>query len=274
MKISAILRKLGLFRSGSVSWQGEASQRPVEALMDDVYDREKDLVQLKARSAGPVAPAAEHPKDSKGKASRKGRLLHFLSLALGFFVLFIMAAGGYFGPWFWVNLIVWFGFTRYTKKEALRLSYATGKMAGILLLVSLLSFFSLSAIPTDQAGQPDQPALDPISRVDLALALENDLGLEDVRVDVLEGGILEVRTKTPVNVSPAAIYGASAFVFAYLEPRLPRGIRDLRIILTVNDLDAMILETTRENVVKHQAGESGDDVFFKNLKTRNVGVGR
>ena len=53
-----------------------------------------------------------------------------------------------------------------------------------------------------------------------------------------------------------------------------QDIRYLRIILTVNDLDAMFLETARENVVKWKAGEMDDNVFFKNLKTVNIGVSR
>ena len=199
MKMRDFLHKIGVFRSGSVSWRGDASKRPIEAIMDDVYDREKDLVRLN-RGDGSTARAADKV-NTVAESSRKGRFIHFLTLALGVFVLFIMAAGGYFGPWFWGNAAAWLVFTRYTKKSALQCPYATGKITGILLLLSLASFFSLSAVVADKTEQPVLSRLTPLSRVDLAIGLENDLRLEDVRVDVLDGGILEVRTKTPAKVS-------------------------------------------------------------------------
>ena len=37
------LRKLGIFRSGSYKWSGDAKDRPIEAIDDDVMDSKKDL---------------------------------------------------------------------------------------------------------------------------------------------------------------------------------------------------------------------------------------
>jgi hypothetical protein len=44
MKFTTILRKLGILRYGSYSWKGKGKDRPIEAIMDDVYDSKKDLV--------------------------------------------------------------------------------------------------------------------------------------------------------------------------------------------------------------------------------------
>jgi len=45
MKITDILRKLGIFRSGSISATYTSSKdRPTEILMDDVFDAKKDLI--------------------------------------------------------------------------------------------------------------------------------------------------------------------------------------------------------------------------------------
>jgi hypothetical protein len=45
MSFVDILRKLGIFRSGSVSGTYKSgTERPTELMMDDVYDAKKDLI--------------------------------------------------------------------------------------------------------------------------------------------------------------------------------------------------------------------------------------
>ena len=271
MRITDVLRKIGVLRSGSVSWKGDASARPIEAITDDVYDRKKDFVHEKIENANQVGPSVGNSNPEK-TAGRQGKVLHFSALGFGIFFLAILAASGYYGTWFWGNAVLWFGFTRYTKKVAGQHPYALGKMIALLLLVSLVSFFSLSAIPTKKVEPGAGTSLDPLSRVDLTVDLENDLGLEDVLLTVLNDEVLEVRTKTPVNVSPRAIYNACAYIFAYLQPRIPSPIKNMRIILTVNDLDAMFVETSYRDVAKWQAGEIEEKAFFDSLKIVNLAV--
>ena len=43
-KIMSVLRKFGIGRTGIYSRKGDASERPIEAIMDDVYDAKKDLI--------------------------------------------------------------------------------------------------------------------------------------------------------------------------------------------------------------------------------------
>jgi len=46
-KILLILRKLGIIRFGSYEWKGKAKDKPIEAIMDNVYDENKDLIKKK-----------------------------------------------------------------------------------------------------------------------------------------------------------------------------------------------------------------------------------
>jgi hypothetical protein len=43
-KIMAVLRKFGLGRSGTYTRKGDANERPIEIIMDGVYDANKDLI--------------------------------------------------------------------------------------------------------------------------------------------------------------------------------------------------------------------------------------
>ena len=50
MDIIGLLRKLGILRYGTKSYKyTSAKDMPIEALMDDVYDTDKDLVSFKKK---------------------------------------------------------------------------------------------------------------------------------------------------------------------------------------------------------------------------------
>ena len=43
-KILDVLRKLGIIRFGKAGWSGEAKERKIEMIMDNVFDAKKDLI--------------------------------------------------------------------------------------------------------------------------------------------------------------------------------------------------------------------------------------
>lgn len=78
-----LLRKLGILRYGTKSYTYTSGKDlPAKALMDDVYDEEKDLVNKED-----VEKVRETLKTSQGKAVLKWVMLCFLGFLAGCFVL-------------------------------------------------------------------------------------------------------------------------------------------------------------------------------------------
>ncbi len=136
MKFNEWLHKLGIIRSGSYSWKGSAKDRPIQAIMDNVYDKKKDLVSKddvkKANSGG------EKPKNKKN--------LFWVMVALGAFVLFLLLGGG-FSFWFWLSLLLWVTYLYLLRKNYLlgtTMTFSKALTLGIVL--TLLSFLSMAYI--------------------------------------------------------------------------------------------------------------------------------
>lgn len=143
-------------------------------------------------------------------------------------------------------------------------------LACIFCLILSLFFMGNSKTTTNKSVTQLEytTTTDPIALVDLSLDLENSLKLEDVRTSEISGGIIEIRTKTPENVSPDAIMGATAYIFGYIEPQFPDQIKTFRLIFTVNGLDATVLEVSRKDVKTWISKEMSDQEFVSTINKK------
>ena len=112
---------------------------------------------------------------------------------------------------------------------------------------------------------------DPRSLIDLALLMQSDLGLKEVRISEIVGGIIEVRVKKPENVTKDTLSIATAYIFGYVEPYLSTGYRKYRVIYTVNDMDAAVYEASYADVYDWKKKQISDAEFAKTVKYINIG---
>jgi len=89
MTITDLLRKLGIFRSGTVKWIGDAGNRPYAAISQDVFDEEKDLVH--AEDIEQVEKAL--PGDGRRDPTRTGPLAVIARLALWLIGILFVVSG-------------------------------------------------------------------------------------------------------------------------------------------------------------------------------------
>lgn len=143
MKIVDLLRKLGIFRSGSVSGTyTNATERPTELQMDDVFDAKKDLTTKEdvKNIAGTVAAAAA----GDSQPSTLGRKIFFwIMVAVG--ILFLI---GYLSSGFsfrvFIFLILWGGLLFLLKKFAFQGLYAFWM---VIVATIIIFFVSLMIFP-------------------------------------------------------------------------------------------------------------------------------
>lgn len=255
MSLKDILAKTGILRSGKVTWSGKPEDRPIEMIMGNVYDSKKDLITNTPSASSPVL----------------AKILLAITIVIAIIVLLAFIGGNTYNVWFFANIIAWGGFIFWLIKSIRAKQYKLKNLLGILALIMVASFFTLVSIPSKTESIVNYSTkIDPIKLVDMSVDLETNLKLEDVRIIEVEGGILEIRTKSPVNVSPEAIMSASAYIFSYIDPSLPSGIKTLRLILTVNDFDATIIETSRDNLAKFEAKQITDQEFINSMKRTNL----
>lgn len=134
MKFLDILRKLGILRYGTkAGTYTSGKDRPIEFMMDDVYNAEKDLT-----TREDVAQAAGAVKAAGGK-----KALFWVAVVLAAVSVLFIAAGGGFSTWLLLGLMLWAGVLYLTYQFAYsgRFSYvgmivlvAMGLLASLLLL--------------------------------------------------------------------------------------------------------------------------------------------
>ena len=284
-KFKLILRKLGILRSGSYSWKGNAKDRPIEAIMDDVYDGEKDLINkqdlVKSKSmlknSWAKISGKTYKKEQKKADERElpalviRKTLHIVSLVCGGFFVCIFVVNSYFGFWLWVNGLFWFLFTRHTKNFRDGVSYSLGKLVSILIVAIFISFLTMGfTAPSQEEGIQYSTIMNPLDMVDLGMDLEDEFSLGNVRVSEVAGKVLEVRIQTPEGISPEAISLASSYIMGYLDEQIPEKIGKERIILTVNHMDAVVLEANREDIGQWKNEKITDQEFIGKMKVRNL----
>jgi len=288
-KILLILRKLGIIRAGSYSWKGDAKDRPIEAIMDNVYDSKKDLItkkdikkvkekiSTKSCSKNGICNKCDKivknilgtQKKLPNKIIRK--IIHALSVTIVVFTFLIFVVNEYLGFWFWVDLILWFTFLHYTKNFVKGTLYSLPRMIAILSILILFTFFSLGLSgPANNSNIKYTTITNPIEMVELAMELEEEMQLEEVQISESSNAILEIRTKTPPNISPEAISAASSYIFKYVNDEISGNIKTFRLILTVNHIDGLIIETSNLNLQKWIKGELTDLEFIEAMKKINL----
>lgn len=146
-----ILHKLGVVRGGSYKWKGNAKDRPIEAIMDNVYDKEKDLVYKEDFSG--KKPRKEVTKKETKKSKRKkkqSKILFWIMLPLSVvFVIAVLGAGG-FSLWFVVSLFLWFAYL-YNIRRSMDLGvFSLGKMIVFGIIIVILSVLIVDAAPSEK----------------------------------------------------------------------------------------------------------------------------
>lgn len=155
MKILDILRKLGIYRSGSFSGTYTAKDRPVEMLMDDVYDAKKDLTtkedlkNVKEKLFNNKKNKEEEKSDNSSNSSSNGdkeiEIRFWVSLVIAiFFMLALWGSGITFwsviGILLWIVLLFWL---RRGEGRTVSTGVVIGAVAGLIfasfILVALSS---------------------------------------------------------------------------------------------------------------------------------------
>ncbi|HPL92985.1 MAG TPA: hypothetical protein PLB38_01735 [bacterium] len=258
-KILNFLRKIGLLRSSGGSWKGDAKNRPVSASTDEIYNDEDKLSKTEKTS-----------KNNGYKTSLSLKILFNINIILFVIVLISFIGNDTYNFWFLLNLTAW-GYFFYLLVKALQNRGPNMKNLIIgTIILSIFSFLSFFSIPTTTAGLDYETKMDPLALVDLSLELEENLLLENVRISESAGDILDIRVKTPDNVSQEAIIGATAYIFSYLEPSIDESLKTFRLIMTVNEFDATIIECQRVQLENWMAQKQSDEAFFATLQIKNL----
>lgn len=144
MKLFDFLRKIGIFRSGSVSWKGSAKDRPVEMIMDGVYDRKKDL----------ITREDQKKIDQKGKSPKNKRRWAGALVIWGILLLFLLFSGG-FSLAFFLGVLFWLSYFAWLKKRYLTGTVALTKVLVVTFGLTLISFVLLAFTPGEQFSEND-----------------------------------------------------------------------------------------------------------------------
>lgn len=206
----------------------------------------------------------------------KQKILLILSAVFAAIILLMFLVTATFNFWFFINLVIWAGIIYWQYKPNPAKPVSGKRKLAVVVIAAIFSILTLVSIggETDKKVNINTPAvkieyktiMDPIALVDLSLDLENSLKLEDVRISEVEGGIIEIHTKTPENVSPDAIMAATSYIFGYVDPKISNQIKTLRLIFTVNGLDASLIEVSRTNVKDWITKRISDEVFVSSMK--------
>lgn len=148
MKILDILRKLGIYRSGSYSGTYKLEDRPVEMMMDNVYDAKKDLItkedlknlkkiMTEENKKEEVVNKNENVSSSEVSSETKSKIKFWIAVVIAAFFLLVMSGKTI---WFLIGLVMWgvllFWLGRGEGKTA-----STGVVAGVVggaIFVSLI----------------------------------------------------------------------------------------------------------------------------------------
>ena len=148
-----LLHKLGIIRGGAYKWKGSGKDRPIQAIMDNVYDTEKDLMHKE--------DFKQNKKDEETSSSapvikdKKGIVLYWAMLVLGLlFMVAIYGAGG-ISLWLFVSFFLWFAYI-YNIKRSMDIGvFSFGKMIIFGIVVIVLSVLIVDAAPSDKPSPID-----------------------------------------------------------------------------------------------------------------------
>jgi hypothetical protein len=138
------------------------------------------------------------------------------------------------------------------------------------IAVGVLFFGLLRVLFFEKKEFDFETKTDPFEMVDLSIELEEKFLLKDVRVTETEGGLLEIRLETPVDVSEKALLVGAASIFGYAESYVSSDIEKIRIIFTVNYLDAMFIEVENKDIKNWLEGNENEEDFLNKFKVVNL----
>lgn len=137
----------------------------------------------------------------------------------------------------------------------------------LIYLTVVVLFFGLVRVLFFEKKEFDyETKTDPAELVDIALDMEEEFNLEDIRIIEAKNNILEVRLPTPTDVSKDTLMAGTAYMLGYLEPRVGEAVKRIRIIFTINYLDAMFIEVEVKNIEKWLKEKISDEEFIEKFR--------
>lgn len=133
-------------------------------------------------------------------------------------------------------------------------------------LVLLCCCISLTILILSSRKDEGEPISSPIENIELMIELEEYLGMEDVLVLETEGGILEVKFKSPNNDNQEEVYQAMILVFDYIDQNIENDIDSIRLVFTINSIDSGFVEAEREQISKWRDGDIPDAEFVESFR--------
>lgn len=134
------------------------------------------------------------------------------------------------------------------------------------LIVAVLFFVGCKSAEEKAAEEAALQAQENFAnQLDLALALEDDLGLEEVIISQ-DGENLLLRCKAP-TIKGEELNNGLVGTFAFINQRVPDEIKTIKLIFTINYVDSAIVEVQREDISSWLDGKISNKEF---LNTFNV----
>lgn len=129
-------------------------------------------------------------------------------------------------------------------------------IGGCILVGLLIVFYIIGAnIPPASTA-----VLPPDVRLQMTMALEDQMGLEDVIIAPVND-VLEVRMRAP-TISGDALFAGVAQIFSYLDATAPEGFTALRLVFDIHNLDAGIIEVLRRDIADWKSGRVSNADFL------------
>ncbi|MEI8337589.1 MAG: hypothetical protein WCF92_00400 [bacterium] len=111
---------------------------------------------------------------------------------------------------------------------------------------------------------------DQLSLIDLSSKMERELGLQGVTITQVVGNILEVRVKSPDSATKEKLSNGAAYIFGYLDLNLNKGAEKIRVIYTVNDVDATLYEASVSDISDWRSKKITDIEFAQKIKVASL----
>ena len=133
-------------------------------------------------------------------------------------------------------------------------------------LVLLCCCISLTILILGSRKDEGEPVASPTENIELMIALEEYLGMEEVLVFETEGNILEVKFKSPNNNNQEEVYHAMILVFDYIDQNIINDVESIRLVFTINSIDSGFVEVEREEISKWRDGDISDSKFVGSFR--------
>jgi hypothetical protein len=141
------------------------------------------------------------------------------------------------------------------------------KLSKIFLMFFVVTLFAgCGAQSAEQAAVQAQENFP--SQLDLALLLEDNLGLKGVLISQ-EGENLFVRFKAP-TLKGEELNSGLVQVLAFIDQRASEDIKTIKLIFVINHVDSMIIEVPREEVSLWTDGKISNQELVNKFKVTSL----